>query len=399
MGGTVSGRLVVLLMTPLLTSSFSAEAFGNYGTFISISNILTVLFTGRFEISLYGLDQSKINNRLNFIINLIIRILGLTTIIGLFLILLFPIRWWYILLPVSAAIAASHESLRILNVKHSNYQFLGLNELFRLSFISVIPLILRPLSGVSLILGDILGKFLSLFTLVSIFQNSELKVSRIGIKDLYRLVMMYMIDIRTIASAKVLNSINFEAPVLLMTLFFEAYEVGIFFIGRRLVASAISVVTISLSDIYNSRASALRLKSIVQLDRFFIKFSLLLTLVSVCFVFVLISIGEYVIDFFVKQNSIEVWRLVFVSIPFFVGQIIVAPISNHFNITGCFKLTQSWELIRFGLNIFVLLIGLLFHPGLIMFIFIYSMVNFVSYLCFFILFGINNRRRSVDSNF
>ncbi|MFC6592942.1 hypothetical protein ACFP81_14350 [Deinococcus lacus] len=49
MGGTLAGQLAVLAVTPLLTRLYSPEAFNDFGLYMALSGIFSVLATLRLE--------------------------------------------------------------------------------------------------------------------------------------------------------------------------------------------------------------------------------------------------------------------------------------------------------------------------------------------------------------
>jgi len=75
MSGTTTAQIISLLVTPILTRLFSPEEFGNYALFITITSILSILISLRYELAIMLPKEEKDARsivKLSLIISLII---------------------------------------------------------------------------------------------------------------------------------------------------------------------------------------------------------------------------------------------------------------------------------------------------------------------------------------
>jgi O-antigen/teichoic acid export membrane protein len=395
--GTTFAQALTLIASPILTRIYGPEAFGLFAIFTSLTSILGVIICLRYQLSIM-LPESEEEA---------INILGLCFIIVTIIsLLIVPIIWfgqaticellnapdlgpylWFI--PPFAFFSGLYLALNFWNSRTKQYQRLAISRITKSvsttgtqigAGIGISP------GGGSLIGADLLGQFVATLVLGAqiwrddcILIKKHLKFTQVK-AVFYRYKKFPLID--TLSS--LLNSISWQLPVFLLSIFFSPIVVGFYALGFRILQFPMSLVGSSISQVFFQRASeALREGTLTSLVEDMFK---ILILIGLYPILILTFIGQDVFSLIFGQiwaeaglytQILSIWALVW---------FISSPLSMLYIVLEKQEFGLKFNIINFITRIGSLIIGgLLGSPIIALILFASSGIAIYGYLEFAML--------------
>lgn len=262
MTGTGFAQLIPVLLSPILTRIYSPKIYGEYATIITISTILTIISSLRYDLSIIrsrGRIQIFTTTLLSFFINLIFCIITLIISICFYeeinnLInidqkkLLFTI-------PLIIFLNGIHQiCISVLN-KGRDYSKISRDLILNSSSNSFLNVTLSffHIGSLTLMFSLLLSRIISLMALTKsvLYQIKDLrislKLSRLPIK----LIAIKNIDMPTYSTLEVLfGEVNRKIMYVYFTIFFSLEITGAYFLVNRILSMPISVLANSFSKVF-----------------------------------------------------------------------------------------------------------------------------------------------------
>ena len=265
--GTTIAQIISIAIAPILTRLYSPSDYGMWAIYTSIASMLTVVATGRYEMTIMLPTEDK------EAFNLVSLTAGLTlcvSVIVLIVLCFFARRmasllqasemWpWLYALPVSIFLAGQYQALNYWANRKNQYRRLalyrvlqalvtsGLSLAFGFARLGVGGLLLAALAG------QALGAFL-LGTFVWFQEGANRKA--VTYANMRRLLVRYR-DFPTFSlPSDLVNVGSLQLPVLLLTRFFGAGIAGLFSLTQRILALPVSFMGNSILDVFKQRASS-----------------------------------------------------------------------------------------------------------------------------------------------
>ena len=271
MSGTVIAQAIGLLITPILTRIYAADAFGEAALFMSISSIIGVVACLKYELAIVipkEDDEAATVFGISFLAVLVMSLIvaalvlpGKTLIVGL---LNQPSFSTYIVwLPFMVFLLGIN---LILNYWNSRRNAFGRNAVARVAMsittqgMKLGGGIIGPASGGSLIFAGIAGQFVS--GLLQIFlawrdkaiiignNLSLVKMKQAALK--YRKFPIYS------SWSGLLNTASQQMPVLVMSFFFKPSIIGYYALGVGILSLPMSLIAASVSQVFYQKACTIR---------------------------------------------------------------------------------------------------------------------------------------------
>lgn len=247
------------------------------------------------------------------------------------------------------------ESLR--NLIKADYQkkmmfkFLSLCETYNVILYTLLAFILIPFfKNIQLfILIFYLGNLVELIVLIFNLQ-SKVKIAdhiqsincRNIIRDSFSLVKKHFHFLFFSTASTSMNSLLLELPILILGLYFIPEHIGNYFIAFQLIIMPVSLITMSLSQVFFSRFSSLDISDYSSRlkELYHIEFKLIIPL----FLVFALVVREWVPVFFINKNIIEIQWIVYLL--FFKGMIllIMNPVSSFFAILKKPQMEFYWSI-------------------------------------------------------
>ncbi len=172
MFGTALAQVIPFLLSPIISRLYTPEAFGKYSLFISISGLLAIISTGKYEMAIILPKYDRYAYHLVILSSILTLAFSFLVLILLFPIkLIFKIENLYFILPfVVFAIGLNYVFDRF-NNRIKNYKLMSIQRLIKSTVESIVSISFAILfkNSLGLIWGFAIGYICS--NLVMIFIN------------------------------------------------------------------------------------------------------------------------------------------------------------------------------------------------------------------------------------
>ena len=391
------GTLLNFIFLPILSRIYLPEYFGVLAYFLSISLIIGMLVTLKFE-NIFFIDTEKPNEIMVLIIISIITI-ELISLIVLsifwsfnFLIsdgtLIIYILIYTFLLGLYYAGRAYLSSIgRFKKISQGYLLKILISNLFFL-FGSYI---FKP-NAKLLIIGTIIGQFSETIYLLSNFRIKDLiKVADAAILKNY--VNRYKNFPLFTLPGELLGNINSQLPVFFLSSAFGNTITGYYSLVQRLIGIPLKLLTSSSAEVFRSEA-AKKFKYNNSFKDLALKTSKYLFLLALVIGIVLFFASDYLIPIFLGKEWFNTIPFLKVMIILFVFQFSVSPISYGLYVAEKQKVDFFWQLTLVIICFLSLFISIK-NFNAINTVFVYSLCYSLMYIVYFFLIISNSERKNV----
>jgi O-antigen/teichoic acid export membrane protein len=231
-------QLIGILVYPIITRIYSKEIFGEFSLFYSIVGVLTILSTGKYEAAMILPKSEKkadalfqlclILNVCLFVFSLLIVFFGKGLIITLFnhenLIRLLPF------IPISVLLGGLWQTLNYYFIRHKKYYNIGIYNIAQSLINSALKCILgfKGFIQSGLIWGTFLGQLLAFF--LCFFKSGFQLKNRKPVEkaEMAEVAKTYANFPKFELPNEFLNTLAGNLPVLLLSIYFNMEEIGLF---------------------------------------------------------------------------------------------------------------------------------------------------------------------------
>lgn len=266
MTGTTIAQAIPIAISPILTRIYTPEDFGVFALYMSVTSIISVVATGRYELAIMlpKKDEDAIN-----ILALSIGITLFVSLITLFIVTLFnaaitrllgnqEISNWLYFMPFTILLTGVYQSLRFWCNRQKQYKNLAINRVTQSTVTATANLSLGSvgLGSGGLVIGGVIGQSLATFLLSKMINTMEQgifkKVKKLKIIALCkRYINFPKFDI--LAS---LSSVSArELVYILFNSLFSATIAGYYYLTQRVLGLPLSILASSILDVFKERAS------------------------------------------------------------------------------------------------------------------------------------------------
>jgi len=262
MTGTTIAQAIPIAISPILTRIYTPEDFGVFALFISISSLLAVASTGRYELAI--MIPRKDSDASNIAI-LSIMITVVISLFSLFVVTVFNYRItsfleneeisdWLYFIPVTVFLTGIYQSLNYWFNRQKKYRILGKNRVIKSATNSGVNVAIGlSASGSSgLVMGSIIGQFVSTGILAKMFWRDEKQ--RILNKEAKR-VKIIAIARKYIHFPKInmfhafLDMAKGFAVNIFLVKFYDTFALGQFYMVNKILFLPSSLIGTSISQV------------------------------------------------------------------------------------------------------------------------------------------------------
>ncbi len=313
MTGATLAQAIPIAISPILTRIYTPEDFGILALYMSISSVLAVIATGRYELAI--MLPKKDDEAMNLVV-LSMLISFFISIVSFLLIYIFnteitnllespEISIWLYFVPITVLLTGIYQSVNYWNNRQKHYRLLAANKVVRsgTTAVSNLSMGLYGLGSSGLILGGLIGQGLATAMLAkttyATYGNLLQTIHKLKILALlkrYRKLPVFNLPNALIDGFRMLSI------TVLIAKFFSTASLGQFSLAWRMVQAPMSLIGSSLSQVFFQKVATTKtsnLHSIVQ------KFILKASFVSLP-IFVIIYI--FAVDIFTVVFG-EHWKL------------------------------------------------------------------------------------------
>lgn len=370
--GTSIAQFVPILFYPILTRVFTPAEFGLLATLTSITSILVVISTGKYENSILIAD-SKVDaaNIITLVFLLSIVLLTISSVIlQIFSFKLGQyvnepsLQKWIIICPISALFIIIYNCYNEWCVRNKYFNILAINKIVNsaaTTFSKLLFGILRVINN-GLVIGDLLGRFISAMGCIYRgWKRDKSTFLQITYPKMQYLLKKYIDFPRLILPGQLLNIIGGSIPVFLIGAYFNKSEVGYYAISMNVLGIPISVISRAIQDVFRQRANE-EFITYGRCDK------ILLRILKILIIWIVIGVG---LLFFIIPEIFsfvlgESWRIAGeysqILLPMMAIDFIAVSLSGVFIITNKLSIELFWQIYYVGISIISFIIGyLLFH--------------------------------------
>lgn len=367
--GTSIAQAFPMLFYPVLGRIFTPAEFGLLATLTSITSIISVLSTGKYENSVLITDSK--NDAAN-VVGLVL-LLSLSILIIAFIVLQLlgdqlgvwlnePIlKNWLYVCPISAYAIVIYNCYNEWCIRNKYFIVLSSNKILNSVAITLSKVFLGfvKVTGNGLVIGDLLGRIISAGGCVfKALQKDKSEFFLLSFKRMRYLAKRYKNFPKYNLPDNLLNTIGFTLPVLLIGTYFNSNEVGYYAMTMNILSIPISIVSKAVQDVFRQRANEEYVKtgSCVEIYRRLLKILIIGgVLGSLLIVFFLPDLFSIVLG---KQ-----WRISGeysqILLPMMAINFVAVSLSGVLTITENLKIDLYLQIYYLGITAISLLFGLI----------------------------------------
>jgi O-antigen/teichoic acid export membrane protein len=336
MTGSITGYLIYFLSLPLLSRVYTPEEFGIATSILILINLIGAIGSLRYDVAIVSAENnhdaihlfllSVLNSTL---VSLAITLILFNTTLSTHLvteILDFSI---ICLIAFNILCVSVYSASRYLNLRNQKYRVL--------SYSSILLNTTRVFTAISFAYFDYGWKGLFFAELIS-YLIASIYLSYHGVRiyprkilkkfniDTYKYILLkYQKNSIWLVPSTFINTASFAILVPFMVFFYGAEEGGGFSFAYRVMLAPISLISLTVGDVYHQQISSCKNKS--QLKNKFYKTSLLLFIMGAGLIIILFY-GEYLFALIFGEEWKNSGRLAALMTPWLWMQIISSPLSR-----------------------------------------------------------------------
>lgn len=357
MSGTTIAQAIPVVISPILTRLYTPEEFGVFAIFFAVVGFLTTAATGRYEMAVMLPYRDEDSEAL---VVLSVWIAAMVSLLTLVIVIVFnksityalgdrAIGFWIYVVPVGVLLTGLYNTLNFWLNRCKRYTAMSLNRIAQSFIIGAVSIGFGyiNLGAGGLILGLIVGRFVTTMTLIVQFLNRDRDDSpkQIRLEQIRRVSHRYRYHPYHLLPADLIGSAATQLPVIIVSNAFGAATVGFYSLAYRMITLPSSLVANAIGDVYRQQASvAYQEKG--EFSALFLN-TLFKTLKVAIFPFLILYLIAPDLFAFVFG---EPWRVAgqyarIIAIEAFL-QFVLKPIDKSALITGATSYIFFWQLAR-----------------------------------------------------
>jgi O-antigen/teichoic acid export membrane protein len=266
MTGTFIAQLIPFLIAPILTRLYEPEDFGTFGLYFSISMIISVFITGRYEMAIMLPKTHKeaanlvgLSFLITIIISLLIFILVLLFKHPFAVIFKTPdIENWLFVLPFTMFAIGTYQALNYWNNRKEKYARLAYSRVARSVGTSAwsIGFGLALVKKGGLILGDFIGQLFSvLFLFFRTRKEDSIYAKEISKAEMLQQAKRYSQFPKFNVASGLFEKLSGQLPVLFLAHWFGDAITGFFSFSQRIISAPSAIIARAFGDIFRQKAT------------------------------------------------------------------------------------------------------------------------------------------------
>jgi O-antigen/teichoic acid export membrane protein len=365
--GTSIAQFFPLIFYPILGRIFSPEDFGLLATLTSITGILAVLATGKYDQGILITDSKKeAANIVGFIILLSLVVLTIS-FIALQVFSSQVAGWfsepllskWLWIPPLNAFVIIIFNSFNEWCVRHKYFTTLSWNKITNSASHTLGKLFFGfvRVSANGLVVGDLLGRTFSAGTCVYRAWKIDGSVfSKISLKQFKALSKKYIDFPKYMLPDQLINTIGVAIPILFIGIYFNSTEVGYYSITMQILSLPISLISRAVRDVFRQRANEDFVKhgSCISIYK---KLLVRLSLLGLFGTFVIISFLPSIFGFVLGQQWEIAGQYSQILLPMMSLSFISMSLSGVFVVVRKMNISLLWQIYYTAITVISLLVG------------------------------------------
>jgi len=267
MVGTGLAQALSIAVAPILTRLYSPSDFGVLALYTSVSSLIGVLATGRYDTAIMLPEKDEDAMSLVAVSLSITIAVGLASL-GLVICLNQPIaRWlgseevapWLYLIPISALVGGLYQAMYSWSIRRGQFKRVSAGKLSGASVGAVTTVgtgLIQPSVG-GLVLGGAAGQAVTAGILAWQLRGEDWRqMTHLAGRTMRSAARRYHRFPLYSLPADFVNAAAQQTPVMLLSNFFGTTIVGFYSITQRVLGLPLTLIASSITDVFRQRASA-----------------------------------------------------------------------------------------------------------------------------------------------
>ena len=296
-GGVSLAHFVPLIAYPILSRLYGPDEFGLLTTLTSITALLGITMSLKYENSILITINSKYAAELiKAILIISLLLLGISELLILFfstdisLLLKAPaIKTWLWICPLCAFLGVIISCYNEWCIKHAHFKSLSINKIVGGGASPIGKIIFAFSKSSGLFLGELFGQVVTGgFCIFNFFKTGKEYFKKTLSRNLLYLLKRYSDCPKYVLPATLLNKFGQEIPVFLIMAYFSSAELGYYSMASMFLVIPTRVIGKAINDVFRQKANELVEKG-GNCNRLYIKIILsLLSFSLICFTFLFV---------------------------------------------------------------------------------------------------------------
>jgi len=267
--GTTIAQAIPVAISPILTRIYTPQDFGLLALYLSITSIISVAVTARYELAIMLPKEDKEAKNL---LALSIIIATIISIVFFVIISMFgreiaallgnqQIYPWLFFIPLSLFFMGIYQAFNYWSNRKQKYVRLATNRVTQSTNVAGLNIGIGIVKdGVSgLIVGNILGQFIASVRLsIKSIKEDRLSITDISIRNMKFVARRYDQFPKISVWSALLNTASVQLPVFVFSVFFSSTIVGWYSLSHRVLNMPMSFLGNAVGQAYFQAASSLK---------------------------------------------------------------------------------------------------------------------------------------------
>jgi len=389
MTGSSIAQAIPIAVSPILTRIYTPEDFGLFALFMSLSSILSVIATARYELAI--MLPKKDEDAINIVVlSLIISLL--VSLTALFIVFFFNtfltsllgnprISSWLYLIPITVLLTGTYQSFNYWNNRKKKYKQLATSRVIRSGTVASSNMIMGVggLGSSGLILSGIFGSVIATIFLGKVFFKKDREIVKsINKFKIFILMKKYIKFPQFDLPSAVIYTLYTNMAIVFFSKFFEVSVSGYYFFANRIIRTPFSFMISAFSDVFYQKLSTNKdYNSMVnEVNSISIK---LFKITFIPFLIIIYSSFCYVEFIFGKQWSDLYIYIDIFALPIYIG-LILAPYGHILKIINRQEISMYLHLFRFLILVLFFISYFYLDYSLLIFLYCYAFIDSIIHI-------------------
>lgn len=260
--GTALAQAIPVAISPILTRIYTPEDFGTFAMYLSISSILSVIVTGRYELAI--VLPKKDSDAINIVALSALITLTISTFV--FVVVVFfnkpltsllktpEISKWLYFIPLTIFISGMYQCLYYWNNRNKKYLDLSKSRVISTGTNSVINFGFGflKLGTIGLVFGNIIGQFLATcFLAVKSFkENTRGILKQVSFAGMLKMSKRYKDFLKFDTIAAFFNLSSNQSTHMFFNILFGSIISGYFYLTQKILGIPITLISTAVQDVF-----------------------------------------------------------------------------------------------------------------------------------------------------
>lgn len=325
--GTIAAQIIAFITIPILSRTYSQEAFGLLAIFAAIVGFISSFATLKYDTALILPKEDKDAYTLLKLSNIATLIITAICVAFMFL----PISYFkeyqglQILIGIGVLLSVNYNNSALWNIRYKSFNHTAISNVVQSIAVFVFQYFLYyyfELKG--LIIGNIIGISISGIYLI-INRKFDWKIyKKITKKDMMQQGKRYIDFPKYFTASNAILSFSSNLPIIMFVKYIPLSQIGVYGMALRIISQPVSLIANSIRSVILSDMAERKNKN-QPILKWYIKIFLGLFILSLFASLGLIFLADYVVIMFLGVEWADAALYAKMLIPLLIGMMIASP--------------------------------------------------------------------------